>query len=70
MRSRLSTPAPDARPAFVLEDVEGAEFGRIKAGDDGGVPTFSLLNHVKDFSVYRSQAGAGYGVASVEKKEI
>ncbi len=51
----------DARPAFVLEDVEGADFGRIKAGTMAGAPAF-VLNNVKHFSVCRSQAGAGYGV--------
>ena len=44
----------EARPAFVLADVESGEFGRIKASSDAGVPTFSLRN-VKDFSVYRSK---------------
>ena len=34
----------DLRPAFVLDDVRGAEFHRVKAGRAQGVPTFSLVN--------------------------
>jgi polygalacturonase len=58
----------EARPAFVLEDVEGAEFGRIKAAD-AGVPTF-VLGNVRDFSVFRSRPVPDTELAVVEKKEI
>jgi polygalacturonase len=44
----------ELRPAFVVEDVEGADFGRIKVTASAGVPTFALKN-VRDFSVYRSK---------------
>ena len=59
----------DARPSFVLEDVEGAQFGRIKAGTMMGAPDFVLKN-VKDFSVYRSKPLPDTDLESVEKKEI
>jgi len=59
----------EARPAFVLEDVESAEFGRIKAAADAGVPTF-VLNQVRDFSVFRSKPVPDTELASAEKKEI
>jgi hypothetical protein len=59
----------EARPAFVLEDVEGAEFGRVKAAAGAGVPTFAL-NNVKDFSVFRSKPVADTEVAGAEKREI
>lgn len=59
----------DARPAFVLEDVDGAEFGRIKAATDAGVPTFSL-RAVKNFSVWRSRPVGDVELDSVERKEI
>ena len=42
----------DARPAFVLADVQGADFARIKAPSAAGVPTF-VLNDVRDFSCLR-----------------
>ena len=59
----------DARPAFVLEDVEGAEFGRIKAAADAGIATF-WLRRVKDFSVFRSRPVADTELGSVQEKEI
>lgn len=60
---------PDARPVFVLDDVEGADFGRIKAATDHGVPTFSL-NQVRDFSVGRSKPVPDTEIEVVGKKEI
>ncbi len=60
---------PESRPAFLLEDVTGAEFGRIKAVADAGVPTFSLRN-VKEFSVYRSKPVKETELADVEQAEI
>ncbi len=60
---------PDARPAFVLDDVEGADFGRIKAATDQGVPTFSL-NQVREFSVARSKPVADTEIEVVGKKEL
>src|SRR5439155_11316650 len=41
----------DARPAFVLEDVKGAEFNHVKAQHLDSAPTF-LLRDVKDFSTF------------------
>jgi polygalacturonase len=59
----------DARPVFVLDDVEGADFGRIKGVSDPGVPTFSL-NQVRDFSVVRSKPVADTDIEVAGKKEI
>ncbi len=59
----------DGRPSFVLEDVEGADFGRIKAGTMAGAPTF-VLNNVKYFSVWRSRPVADTELDRVEKKEL
>lgn len=63
---KIESATPDARPAFLLDDVQGAEFGRIKipAG-----PAFAL-NQEKDFSVYRSKPVPDTELAEVEKKEI
>jgi len=41
---------PDARPAFVLDDVHGADFFRIKTPQTSNVPTFVLKN-VGDFKI-------------------
>jgi polygalacturonase len=43
----------DLRPAFVLDDVKGADFFRVKAQHAPDVPTFSLTN-VEDFSIRQS----------------
>ncbi len=59
----------DLRPAFVLEDMEGADFGRIKAPGSTGFPTFALRN-VRDFSAWRSRPVADTELAVVEKKEM
>lgn len=44
---------PDLRPAFVLNNVTGAEFIHIKAQREGEVPAFVLKN-VSDFSIQQS----------------
>jgi len=59
----------DLRPAFVIEDVEGADFERIKAPSTTGVPTFAL-NRVRDFSVWRSKPLADTELAVAEKREM
>ena len=59
----------DSRPAFVLDDVDGADFGRIKAASDSGIPTFSL-NQVRDFSAARSKPVPDTEIEVVGKKEI
>ncbi len=59
----------DLRPAFVLEDVDGAEFGRIKTPVTAGVPTFAL-KQVRDFSVFRSKPVPDTVLDRVEKKEL
>ena len=41
----------DLRPAFVLEDVQGADFFRVKAQSAAGVQAFALKN-VRDFSTH------------------
>jgi len=59
----------DGRPSFVLEDVEGADFGRIKAGTMGNAPTFALSN-VKYFNLFSSRPLPDTELENVEKKEI
>src|SRR3954468_14672258 len=59
----------EARPVFVLEDVEDATFGRMKVPVSAGVPTF-VLNRVKEFSVFRSKPVPDTDVPAAEKKLI
>jgi hypothetical protein len=59
----------DGRPMFVLDDVDGADLGRIKAASDAGVPA-SSLNQVRDFSMVRSKPVADTDMDVVGKKEF
>lgn len=43
----------ELRPAFAVQDVEGADFFRVRAPYTKDVPTFALRN-VDNFSVSRS----------------
>ena len=47
----VMTEAADARPAFWLSDVDGADFFRVKVPRQSTVPAFNLKN-VKDFRVF------------------
>ena len=53
----------------MLDDVEGADFGRIKAATDNGVPTFSLTQ-VREFSVVQSKPVPDKEIEVVGKREI
>jgi len=66
---RIEAASEEERPVFVLEDVEGAEFGRIKVAVREGIPTFSLSN-VRDFAVYRSRPVRDTELPVAVKKEI
>ncbi|MGA8345842.1 MAG: glycoside hydrolase family 28 protein [Candidatus Sulfotelmatobacter sp.] len=59
----------EARPAFVLNDVQGADFERIKVSAAAGVPTF-VLKDVRDFSVFRSKPVPDTELQTVDKKEL
>ena len=50
---KIEATAPDVRPAFVLEDVQGADFRFLKL-PVGEQNAFALSN-VRDFSVFRSK---------------
>jgi polygalacturonase len=66
---KIECPNGDARPVFVLEDVQDATFGRMKVPVSTGVPTF-VLNQVKEFSVFRSKPVPDMEITAAEKKEI
>ena len=48
----IRTAQPDQRPAFVLDDVQDADFFRVQCPHPRGVPVFALHN-VTDFSAQR-----------------
>jgi hypothetical protein len=59
----------DARPAFVLDDVQGADFAGVKVQPSAGVPTF-VLHDVRDFSVFRSKPVPDTELQTADKKEL
>jgi len=59
----------DARPCFLLEDVEHADFFNIKPSKAPDSATF-VLNDVKDFSVAKSKGVADTQVAETKHREI
>jgi hypothetical protein len=60
----VSVEKDDARPAFVLDDVRGAEFNHIKAERPACAPIF-LLRGVEKFTTHRVS-----GVADMEKDKL
>jgi hypothetical protein len=59
----------DQRPLFVLDDVQGADFFRIKGSRTAGVPVFSL-HDVSDFDVHLCAGVADTQLAKVERKTL
>jgi hypothetical protein len=64
----IATRAADARPAFWLHDVEGADFFRLRA-PRGGAPAFHL-REVKDFRSFGSQHLADVTLEGVEERTV
>lgn len=60
---------PDARPAIILDDVDGADFTHIKAQVSPGVPVFRLTG-VQDFNIYQSRPIPDTHLDKVEKKDL
>ncbi|HLQ50667.1 MAG TPA: glycoside hydrolase family 28 protein [Terriglobales bacterium] len=65
----VSTIKEDLRPAFVLEDVKGAEFNLVKAQHAPQTPIFSL-KEVKDFSLFHSGSLPDTKLESVKEKQF
>jgi polygalacturonase len=61
--------SPDVRPAFVLNDVAGAEFIHVKAQRETDVPTFTLRN-VLDFSLQQSWPLPDQRLERVETRRV
>jgi len=59
----------DARPAFVLDDVEAADFHRLKLPANQPKPAF-VLKQVEDFSLSRSKPWPDTELNSVANQEI
>jgi polygalacturonase len=65
----ISSLQEDTRPAFVLEDVQSADFFRIRTPRVANVPTFALTN-VTDFSVARSKRVADTKLDHADQKKL
>jgi polygalacturonase len=63
----IATRAVDARTAFWLHDVEGADFFRMRVPH--GSPAFDL-RQVKDFRTFGSRQMADLTLESVDKRKI
>jgi polygalacturonase len=63
----IATGQADARPAFWLADVDGADFFRVKV--PGGAPAFDL-RQVKNFRSFGSRSVADVAVEDVEARKI
>jgi len=59
----------DLRPAFVLDNVKGADFNHVKAQHAEGVPTF-VLKSVQDFAVTQSPGIPDTKLKTVDQKEF
>ena len=65
----IASIAPDARPGFVLRDVQGADFLRVKAQKEAGVPTFAL-HDVQDFNCALSRGVPDTTITKVSEKTL
>lgn len=59
----------DFRPAFVLENVQNADFSHVKAQHTPDVPTF-LLKNVENFETFRCQSAPDTKLDKVEQKQL
>ncbi len=65
----ISSLREDARPTFVLEDVQSADFFRIRTPRVANVPTFALTN-VTDFTVAGSKHVADTQLDHADQKKL
>jgi polygalacturonase len=61
--------APDARPAFALDNVQSANLLRMRAAQTAGVPTFALKS-VDDFNLYLSRPLPDTHLDHVDEKKL
>jgi len=59
----------DLRPAFVLDNVDGADFQHIRAQKADGASIF-MLNKVKNFKVFNSDQLPNTKLAEADKKQL
>jgi polygalacturonase len=65
----LSYLKEDARPAFVMNDVNGVDLFRLRAQHGAGMPTLTLQD-VADFSLHQSWPMADMRLEKVDRKKL
>jgi polygalacturonase len=65
---KITCEKEDARPAFVLDDVQGADFSRIKLPNSSNASL--VLNNVEDFSISQSKPAPDAEFTKAERKEL
>ena len=66
---KIATQKDDARPAFVLDQIESADFFHINGAKHGDIPVFRLSN-VEDFSIASSKSVSDTTLPKVDTKDI
>jgi hypothetical protein len=66
---QIRTEKEDLRPAFVLDDVQDADFFRIQVPHPAGAPLFAL-HDVTDFEVHMCAGMPDTQLAKVDQKTI
>jgi len=61
--------AADLRPAFHLDNIDGADFQHIHAQKADGIPIFQL-NQVKNFNLFNSSQLPNTKLASIDKQQL
>jgi len=59
----------DARPAFVLDDVQGCDFSRVKVPANSAAGTF-VLKHVEDFTLTNCKTAPDTRIEKTEQKKV
>lgn len=59
----------DLRPAFILDNVDGADFQHVRAQKSDGAPTFKLTK-VKNFNLFNSPQLPDINIKEVSSKEF
>ena len=65
----IATEQPDARPAFWLNDVDGADFFRVKTPHAAGVPAFAL-HQVRNFRTFGSLNTADKRIENADNEKV
>jgi polygalacturonase len=66
----VNTMKDDMRPAFVLDNVDGADFQHLRTQRSPGAANSFMLNRVKNFNIFNSQPVGNTKIVEVDKKNL